>query len=176
MKYVKTFEDHKDLLDSFKKLADAMSKFKYAAKSEVRAKTPKEIYEDYFLEFKEIEKFKIDVRPNGHFGPSTITLYNMINLDTVESEFNRYLNMLKSIQLRLEEKFGFECLFTIKLNGENQADLDTVRHKNDDYKFKGLGKSKWGYDLTGHYSNTSFVGAIPFPEDKVSIIIEFLII
>lgn len=177
MKYLKTYETHKELLKSLKSLSGEMNRLKTLVNMERRRITPNEIFEDYFLEFKELEKFRVNIYNNTNgIGPIHFELYNMIDKDIIESEFYRFLRKLQSIQQRLEYQ-KFECLFKIGLNGRSQADLDPIKHKNDDYKFKGLGSSKWGYDSKNYYSDTDAVGhSLPFPEDKVSVRIDFYII
>ena len=180
MKYLKTYESQEELKNSLKSLSDSMSRLKTLVKVERRIKNPSEIYEDYFLEFKDFENFRLDIyRNNNGIGPIHFKLSNMIDKDIIESEFNRYLSKLKSIQSRLEYA-KYDCLFSIKLNGRSQSDLDPIRHKNDDYKFKGLGDSYFGYDKKFVYSNSRSqyrnTTDLEFPDDKVSFIIDFYII
>lgn len=149
MKYLKKFESYEDLRDELGKLSDAMSRLKTMVQLDYRNKTPQEIIDDYFLEFKEIEGFFIhSYRNREGFGPIHICLENIIDEENVESEFHRYLNKLQSIKKRIEDK-SFTCHFTFKLNGKDQSDLNHKTHKNDDYKFKGLGTKKSGHDGKG---------------------------
>ena len=180
MKYIKTYEDHEDLLNSLKKLSDQMSRLKILTKMYIRHKTPKEIYEDFFLEFKESEGFKIEIhgRSNNGIGPISVDLYNMIDKDIIESEFYRYVDKLKSIKSRLENYMNFDCHFTISLNGKEQNVQVGYDRRNDEFKFSGLGDKKSGYDGNGqYYTNINGIaGSKNFPDDKVSMIIKFYII
>jgi hypothetical protein len=180
MKYLKKFED-RELIDSLRDLQNQMSRLKTLVKMDYRDKTPKDIYEDYFLEFKDSEGFKVDIRKNNYaVGPVNIYLYNMIDKKTVESEFYRYVNKLKSIKERLEYK-AFTCHFTIKLDGKIQNVQTGYDRRDDDFIFSGLGDHKFGYDGKGnHYNNNQSnyrnTTDKDFPEDKVSIIVDFKII
>ena len=177
MKYLKSFEstDH-DTLKYLKTIHGQLDTLKTLMSIHHRKSTPSDIYEDYFLEFKEIEKFKIRIGGTTDFGAVQIDMWNMIDLSTVESELDRYTKKLKSIKARLDEK-GFNCHFRIQLNGTSQSNLNTKTHRNDDYKFKGVGDKKWGYDGKDNiYSDNPSTNYLPFPDDKVSIIIKFLIV
>ncbi len=185
MKFVKKFEawddeKSKSLLNVLKDFSGQMDRLKLLVKHDTRVKTPKEIYEDYFLEFKEVEGFHIIINKDVVVGPVRVSLYNMIDINIIENEFYRFVNKFKSVQMRLENDFSFDCLFNIKLNGKPQADLNTKTHKNDDYKFKGLGDRKFGYDGKGNCYNTdnssSYSGSLKFPDNKVSMIVDFYII
>lgn len=179
MKYIKTYEDHKDTLNSLKELSDQLDRLKTLLKMNVRHQTPKEIYEDFFLEFKESEGFKeyIHGRSNS-VGPINVDLYNMIDEDIIESEFYRYVNKLKSIKSRLSEYGNFDCHFTISLNGKIQNIQVGSDRRNDEFKFSGLGDKKSGYDGSGQYytDDGSFAGSKDFPDGKVAVIIKFYII
>lgn len=182
MKFLKSQSKSKedDLKNSLQQLSHQMGRLKSLVKKEIREKTPQEIYEDYFLEFKEIEKFYIEIH-NKPYGLCEINLYNIIDKDTVESEFYRYANKLKSIKSRLEYSFGFQCHYTIKLNGKVQAIQHGYNRQDDEYKFLGLGVSMFGCDGKRNYYNSkpsSIVNSNDkvLPDDKVSIIIAFIII
>jgi len=180
MKYIKKFESE-ELKNSLQQLSYKMGRFKSLVKKDIREKTPKEIYEDYFLEFKEVEKFYIEIK-NRNYGLCEIDLYNIIDKSTVENEFYRYSNKLKSIKERLEHSFGFTCHYTIKLNGKVQAIQRGYNRQDDEYKFLGIGDKGWGYDGNrNHYNSTTSGWASNstdkiLPEDKVSIIIAFIIV
>lgn len=180
MKYIKTYEDHEDLLKSLKMLSGQMDKLKTLVKMDVRHQTPREIYEDFFLEFKESEKFKVDIHgsSNSGVGPMYIDLYNMIDESIIESEFYRYVDKLKSIKSRLLEYNDFNCHFTILLNGKIQNVQIGYDRRNDEYKFSGIGDKKWGYDGKNQlYTNHNGIsGSKDFPDDKVSVIIKFILI
>jgi hypothetical protein len=182
MKYLKKFESFDELKDQLAKLSDTMKSFKTLAKLNYRRNTPLEIIEDYFLEFKEIEKFHIyyhDVKEG--YGPIVIYLENILDEENIESEFYRYVNKLQSIKKRIEEKL-FDCHFSIKLNGKHQSDLNPKTNKNDDYKFKGLGDKRSGHDSKGIYHTDTPPGWITnrpwfiMEPNKVAIKIEFYII
>lgn len=96
----------------------------------------------------------------------------MIDEDKVESELDRYVKKLKSIRERLEGLHGFDCQFTIKLNGRVQNGQVGYNRQDDEYSFKGVGEDKHGYYNGKYYS---WQGT-EFPEGKVSIIISFFII
>ncbi len=180
MKYIKTYEDHEDLLNSLKSLSGQMSRLKTLMKMDVRHRTPKEIYEDFFLEFKESEGFKVEIhgRTNNGIGPITVDLYNMIDEDIIESEFYRYVDKLKSVKSRLVNHMNFDCHFTIQLNGKEQNVQVGYDRRNDEFKFSGLGDKKRGYDGNGQYytNDNGIAGSKNFPDDKVSVIIKFYII
>ena len=180
MKYIKTYEDHEDLLKSLKMLSDQMSRLKILTKMDIRHKTPKEIYEDFFLEFKESEKFYFQLhgRTNAGVGPINIDLYKMVDESIIESEFYRYVNKLKSIKSRLENYMNFDCHFTISLNGKEQNVQVGYDRRNDEFKFSGLGDKKRGYDGDGQYytNDSGMAGSKNFPDGKVSVIIKFYII
>jgi hypothetical protein len=54
MRYIKTFEENNDeLLNNLKDLSGKMSQLNTLVKQHRRQFTPKELLEDYFLEFKE---------------------------------------------------------------------------------------------------------------------------
>ncbi len=183
MKHLKKFESYKELKDELGKLSDVMGRLKTMVKLDYRRKFPLELIEDYFLEFKEIEKFYIwyhDVKEG--FGPIVIYLENILDEENIESELNRYVNKLKSIKERIEKKEFFDCHFSIKLNGKVQSDLNPKTNRNDDYKFKGLGDKRWGHDGKGIYhtdtppgwiTNRPWVMMVP---NQVAIKIEFYII
>lgn len=179
MKYIKTYEDHDDLLKSLKDLSGQMSRLKTLVKMDVRHRTPKEIYEDFFLEFKESEKFYFRFHgTNSGIGPLNVDLYKMVDEDIIESEFYRYVNKLKSIKSRLENYMNFDCHFTISLNGKEQNVQVGYDRRNDEFKFSGLGDRKSGYDGDGQYytNDGGIVGSKNFPDGKVSVIIKFMII
>lgn len=158
MKYLKTFEDHDDLLASLKGLSDQLNRLKILTKLDYRQKMPQEIIDDYFLEFEESEGFKIfKYRNREGIGPIHIQLCNIIDKENVESELYRYVNKLKSIQKRIEN-LSFDCHFQILLNGKSQADLNPKTNRNDDYKFKGLGDNSNGYDGKGVYHKDKLSG------------------
>lgn len=145
--------EHEELEKSLKELSRQLSTLKNLVKAEIRFKTPTEIYNDYFLEFKEVDKFRVKVNgsTNWQVGPITINLNKMIDISIAESEFNRILNKLQSVKKRLENDFNFDCHFKIKLNGQNQCDWNPITYRNDDFKFKGVGNKNTGYDGEGHY-------------------------
>lgn len=180
MKYLKRFEN-KELINNLKGLSNQLGRLKTLAKLDYRQKTPSDVYEDYFLEFKDSEEFKVDIsRSGGYIGPIDIHMYKMLDLSTIESEFYRYVNKLESIKKRLEQK-SFDCHFTIKLNGKDQSKYNEREYKNNIYEYQGLGDRKWGYDSKGNkYTEvgSSYRGTSDkdFPKDKVAIIIRFMII
>mgnify|MGYP000929694915 FL=1 len=181
MKYIKNFESYdEDMINSLKQLSYQMSRFKTLLKMDIRHKTPKEIYEDYFLEFRESENFRVKISGNNHrVGPITIYLDNMLDKNTIESEFYRYVEKLKSIKKRLVNDFNFNCHFTIKLNGKIQVKQHGFDRQNDEYPFLGIGDDKYGYDSKFYYTNDkNIIGSNlkDFPNDKVAIRIIFYII
>ena len=61
MRYIKTFNESKELLNSLKDLSDKMNQLKHLAQSHRREFTTQELLEDYFLEFKESERYHINI-------------------------------------------------------------------------------------------------------------------
>lgn len=179
MRYIKTYESHEELRDNLAKLKSQVSTLKTLLKMNIRQKTPSEIYEDFFLEFKESEKFHVRIDRNNHgVGPITINLWNMVDVDMVESELPRYVKKLDSIKERLIESGGFDCHFTIKLNGKVQNVQTGYDRKKDKFEFQGIGDRNHGYDSDGNYrtNDRTFIGSKEFPEGKVSVHIAFLVI
>lgn len=180
MRYLKQFED-KELLNDLKNLSYQLGRLKTFAKMDYRNKMPKENFEDYFLEFKDSEDFYIDIhKASSGIGPVEIMMYKMSDLDTIESEFYRYVNKLESVKKRLESQ-SFDCHFTIKLNGKDQSKYNEKEYKNNIYEYQGLGDRKWGFDnKKNKYTEigSSYRGTDDkdFPNDKVSVIIRFMII
>ena len=182
-KYIESYDyddndydfDLDEVSDNLQKLSDHMSRLKSALKYHIRSTTPKDVYEDYFLEFDELEGFKVNYYNQSNF-LIYFTLQNMIDVNNIKSELHRYINKLQSIKLRIEEAFTSDCHFAIYLNGKLQAELNPKTHKTDDYKFMGIGDQKWGRDKENSYSENQSGGALPFPVDKVAMKIDFYIV
>jgi predicted kinase len=166
--------DMDEVSNNLQKLGSHMSRLKSALKYHIKATTPKEVYEDHFLEFDELEGFTVNYYNQSNF-VIHFRLNNMIDLDKIESELQRYTRKLQSIKARVEEEFASDCHFAIYLNGKLQAELNPKTHKTDDYKFMGIGEEKWGRDKKNSYSENPNMGDLPFPEDKVSMRIDFYI-
>ena len=172
-KYVPMSESHDE------ELKDLLKNLNHKMKGFIRVGTPDEIYEDYFLELKESENFRVRIDKGNGF-VTNIEIEGMIDSDKVESEFNRILNKMKMIKERLHNQFNFDCHFMIRLNGQSQQDLNDKTHRNDDYKFKGVGTNKRGYDKDFYYTDGE-IGQWdrnykPFPDDKVAVSIRFMIV
>ena len=160
-------------------LRDLLKNLHHKMKGFIRTGTPDEVYEDYFLELKESENFRVGINKGNGFA-TDVTIEGMIDSDKVESEFNRILNKMKMIKSRLENQYDFDCHFMIYIGGQSQQDLNPETHKNDLYSFKGVGNKKSGYDKDFYYTDCE-IGQLdrnykPFPEDKVSISIKFMIV
>jgi hypothetical protein len=171
MKYLKKFNESEDLIKNIKELGGKVRQLRHAVESHRREFTKKEILEDYFLEFKESEMFYIDIEQQ--FWLITVKLYNSLDKDRIEEEYNRILNKLISVKDRFEKIEGFQCHFDIKLGGLSQGNLNQKTNKNDDYKYKGFGDKKFGYlgNKWIHYDDTN-----NWPDDKVPISIDFFIV
>lgn len=164
--------NEEELLDTLRNLHNNMRGF-------IRVGTPDEIYEDYFLELRESENFRVSIN-KGHGFVTNIDINGMIDKDIVESEFNRILNKMKMIKSRLEKQFGFDCHFMIWINGQAQQELNSETHRNDDYKFKGIGNKMIGWDKDYFYTKDEIRphdrNYRPYPEDKAAINIKFMIV
>jgi hypothetical protein len=142
MKHLRKFnESYEELASELKKLSDKMGSLK---KSMYKRFTPKEIYEDYFLEFIEEEGFTFHAYPTDFL--VTIQLNKKIpitpELDTeyMKSKTEKWIGRMKSTVKRLESKFdGSICHFQILLNGKIQAEQRGSNRKEDDFKFTGIG-------------------------------------
>jgi predicted ABC-type ATPase len=160
-------------------LLNSIRRFKNNIKSLIRVGTPDEIYEDYFLELKECENFRVTIDKGKGF-VTYVEISGMIDANKVESEFNRILNKMKTIKERLHNQFNFDCHFMIWLNGKPQQDLNVKTYRNDDYKFKGVGSKKRGCDRNFYYTDSKINHldgySKPFPDDKVAIDIKFMIV
>lgn len=176
--FVKESKTDRELLDLMKQLSDQTKRLKSLVKADFRDKFSIESYEDYFLEFKELEKFLVRIHKGGQIGLTTIDMWGLIDEDKIESEFYRLLNKSKSIKTRLTKLYNFECHFDIKLNGKSQSKpnpdpkLQYNRQENV-YEFCGLGTSLYGYDNKGIFLGN---GGIPFPSGKVAMKIEFFLV
>jgi predicted kinase len=190
-RYVESYEDDEDeykyddsdfefdvdrVSKNLQELGHQMGRLKSALKHHIRSTTPKELFEDHFLEFDELEGFTVNYYNQNnmliHF-----VLNNMLDKDSIESELDRYTKKLKMVKARIEDEFATDCHFAIYLNGKLQAELNPKTHKTDDYKFTGIGDRKWGNDKKHTYSNGIPVsGNLPFPDDKVAMKIDFYII
>ena len=160
-------------------LLDLMKRLQHNMKGLIRGGTPDEVYEDYFLELKESENFRVRINKGNGF-VTHVEINGMIDVDKAESEFNRILNKMKMIRERLHNQFDFDCHFMIWLNGQSQQDLNERTHRNDDYKFKGVGSKKRGYDKDFYYTDGEISqwdrSYKPFPDGKVAIDIKFMIV
>lgn len=160
-------------------LLDLMKRLQHNMRGLIRTGTPDEVYEDYFLELKESENFRVTINKGKGF-VTHIEMNGMLDKDNIEAEFNRILNKMKMIKERLEHQFNFNCHFMIWINGQSQQDLNTQTHKNDDYKFKGIGPNKRGWDKDYFYTTDEIRpydrNYRPYPEDKASIEIKFMIV
>lgn len=166
-KYVPMSESkEEELLSDLKNLHHKMRGF-------IRTGTPDEVYEDYFLDLKESENFKVSISKGNGF-VTNIELNGLIDLDSAESEFNRLLSMMKTAKQR------FDCHFMIWIGGQPQQDLNPNTHRNDLYNFKGVGSYKSGYDKDFYYTDRQISAwetkSRPFPEDKAPIQIKFMIV
>ena len=176
----KNSKSHWDMNESQdQELLDLMKRLQHNMKGLIRGGTPDEVYEDYFLELKESENFRVRINKGNGF-VTHVEINGMIDVDKAESEFNRILNKMKMIKERLHNRFDFDCHFMIWLNGQPQQDLNDKTHRNDDYKFKGVGSKKRGYDKDFYYTDGEISqwdrSYKPFPDDKVAIDIKFMIV
>lgn len=164
-------ENYDDMLDNLKKISSGLSMMK-------RSITPDEIIEDFFLEFKEVEGYKVTIGgqnlgdiKNGLY--ALVSMSNIIDKENIESEFNRIVKKLQSAKSRLTILYNFNCHFKISIGGKNQSFLNKETHQNDIYEFQGVGDSKYGQDGKGNYYCPT---GEPLPNDKTTIDIEFYII
>jgi hypothetical protein len=177
MRYIKTFEENNDeLLNNLKDLSGKMSQLNTLVKQHRRQFTPKELLEDYFLEFKESEKYHIDI--NQQFYLIAVSMDNALDKNRIEEEFNRILNKLTSIKDRIEKIESYQCHFEINLGGVKQSNHNSKTMRNDDYQYKGFGDRKYGWIDNKYFSiNTDRWQDIDkYPDDKVPISIRFFIV
>lgn len=73
---------------------------------------------------------------------SKIYLKKPIRRDKAEEEFDNILKEMMGIKNRFDDR-GFNCHFMIYFDGQGQQELNPQTHKNDIYKFKGVGEANW---------------------------------
>lgn len=174
MKYIKEYSD-------FEELSKQLKNLHHSLKGMVRNALPEDVYKDYFLELEEVENFRVSLNKGNGFVTS-IDINGMIDSYKVESEFNRILRKMNTIKDRLTTIYGFNCHFMIYLNGQGQQENNPVTHKNDIYKFLGVGSGRFGKDRKHSYTDNLTDYDIArgyykkFPENKVSLNIKFMII
>ena len=168
MKYLKRFNESEELLNNMRTLGNQVGRLKSILSQHLKAVTPTELYEDYFLEFKEVENFVVHIYNQSNI-LIHVRLTNMLDKDNIESETVRYIQKMKGVVARLERKFGAKCHFAMFLNGKLQAEQKSSNRKDDDLKFTGVGTEFFGTDKNGSYGAYSE----PFPKDKVSMKIDF---
>jgi len=172
MRYIKTFEENNDeLLNSLKDLSGKMSHLNTLVKQHRRQFTPQELLEDYFLEFKESEKYHINI--NQQFYLITVSMDNALDKNRIEEEFNRILNKLISVKSRIEGIDGYQCQFDINLGGVKQSNYNPKTMRNDDYQYKGFGNNKYGWVDNKYFSSQDIN---KYPDDKVPISIRFFMV
>jgi hypothetical protein len=171
MRYIKTFNESKELLNSLKDLSDKMNQLKHLAQSHRREFTPQELLEDYFLEFKESERYHINIEQKFYL--ITILMDNAIDKNRAEEEFNRVLNKLVSIKNRIEQIEKYQCHFEINLGGVKQSNHNPKTMKNDDYQYKGFGDNRYGWIDNKYFS---WQDKDSYPDDKVPISIRFFMV
>ena len=177
MKYLKIFEDFEDfddnedeffdniesdvdmeeLKNSLSKLSDTFSRARKDLHNYKRKMTPTEIYEDYFLDFKESDGFRIRINRPGETSDFSMIVPIKISLEKImpkkdinEALFNKLLTKLKTAKNRFESQ-NYTCHFTIVFGGTHQCDWNPKTYKNDDYKYKGVGDLDKGYDSEGKF-------------------------
>ena len=170
MRYIKTFNESKDLLNNLKDLSDKMNQLKHLVQSHRREFTPQELLEDYFLEFKESEMYHTSI--NQQFYLITVSMDNALDKNRIEEEFNRILNKLISVKSRIEGIDGYQCQFDINLGGVKQSNYNPKTMRNDDYQYKGFGDRKYGWIDNKYYSSDKG----EYPNNKVPISIRFFMV
>ena len=119
-------EDDEKYKQSIKDLKNSLSRLKSFLKSSIRNELPKDVYQDYFLEFTENEKFwtpKEFVRHSNGI-VTDIHFYKLIDANDAEKLLEKYVGDLKSIKSKLEHFYNFNCHFVIKYNSKIQAILN----------------------------------------------------
>lgn len=138
LRYGKFMEGYdREILKMIRDLADKTTSLK---KSIIKSLTPKEIYEDYFLDFIENEGFTHYIN-NTYNILMTISLNKKIHRPkNIKSETEKYLRKSSMIIKRLESKFpDSRCHFEMKLNGKVQAIQRGHDRKDDILTFTGVG-------------------------------------
>src|SRR5574343_262461 len=166
MIYIKEYSD-------FEELSKQLNKLHHSIKGMIRNALPKDVYKDYFLELEEVENFRVSIIKDSFV--TSINIRGMIDIDKIESEFNRILKEMNTIKDRLTTIYGFNCHFMMYLNGQGQQENNPVTHKNDIYKFLGVGtNNRFGQDRKHTYikNPTDYEitsGYKKFPENKVDL-------
>lgn len=132
--------DYDDLERLLKELSDKTMSFK---KSLIKNITPKDIYEDYFLDFSENEGFKLNIYNQSNILIRVELSKKLINPSNIEPLTNKYLRKSSLIVKRLESEFPDSKIhFEILLNDKSQSIQNGFDRKNDILHYTGIGDYK----------------------------------
>lgn len=173
-KYIKESyddDDAEELLNNLKTLSGEMSRLNTLSQAHRRQFTPQELIEDYFLEFKDSEKYNIDI--DQKFYLISVFLRNSVNKKDVELEFSKIVSKLESIKKRLWEIDKYKCQFEILIGGKSQNVYNPKTYKNDIYEYQGFGDADYGF-IDGKY--ISYTDRDKYPKDMTPIDIKFFLV
>lgn len=154
MKYLKTFESIGDLYDKLKSFGgqgdESMDTYLRQLKAFASIDNLKKLshgndiskdFEDYFYDMLDYGwKYYIT---GGDF-VKEIVLQKKLKTEDAENEFNYIVDRMSEIRDRLSDD-KFRSQFSINFGGLGQQDINPETHRNDDYKFKGVGNTENGY-------------------------------
>lgn len=152
--YLKKFESIGDLYDKLKSFSGKgdeeidtqLRKLKSLAALDNlnRLSNGRSISEDFEYYFFDMIDYGWKYSIYGFGYMRDISFRKKLKVENAENEFNYIVSTMSEIRDRLSFN-GYTSQFSINFGGIGQQDNNTETHRNDDYKFKGVGVSTDGY-------------------------------